>query len=70
MSLARSTARLPSAFTITPFPAEMIGALQRPRAPGLRARRVAIGGLALTIAAALKSARAADRQHTFTYTGC
>jgi hypothetical protein len=71
MTLARSTARLPSALTTTPFPAEMIRVLQRLRVPGLRARRVAIGGLALTVAApALKSARAADRQHTFIYTGC
>lgn len=71
MTLARSTARLPSALTTTPFRAEMIRVLQRLRVPGLTARRVAVGSLALTVAAAaLKSARATDRQHTFIYTGC
>jgi hypothetical protein len=49
----------------------MIRVLQKPRVPGPRDRRVGIGGLALTVAAAaLKAALAADRQDEFIYTGC
>ena len=49
----------------------MIRVPQRLRLPGLRSRRVAIRGLALTAAAAaLKAALAADRQDRFIYTGC